>query len=62
MIAYYTEGGDIIGASEKNNYINEYPDIWFISISQVEFLVIPRQSFNEIWKLHQTDREKLDIL
>ena len=61
MIAYYTEG-DIIGASEKNNYINEYPDIWFISISQVEFIVIPRQSFNEIWKLHQTDREKLDIL
>lgn len=41
IIAYYTEG-DIIGFAEKDNFISTNPDLWFVSLSPVEYIKMSR--------------------
>ena len=41
IVAYYSEG-DIIGCDDKDNHTSENPDIWFVTLINVEIIEIPK--------------------
>lgn len=50
IVSYYTEG-DIIGCDDKDNRLGQMPDIWFVALTDVELISVPREQFNHMWKL-----------
>ncbi|KAL4467256.1 hypothetical protein ABPG72_010063 [Tetrahymena utriculariae] len=60
IVAYYSEG-DIIGCDDKDNKISFHPDIWFLSLTRVEYVAINEIDFIDLWNL-QNDIHHKSIL
>jgi hypothetical protein len=61
IVAYYNEG-DIIGADDKDNHLSLKPDIWFVTATNVEYISVNKNVFNELWKSHNFFLDKMKIL
>lgn len=57
IVAYYSEG-DIIGCNDKDNKISFNPEIWFLSITRVEYVTINENDFNELWNIQNSLEQK----
>lgn len=57
IVAYYSEG-DIIGCEDKDNKISFNPDIWFLSLTRVEYVAMNESDFIDLWNMQNTQINK----